>query len=472
MDRICLEDFQTSVGFIHLQQLPTAPLSHLLLQATSINTYQLSLHAYRTCRCRNGLANSMSHRVLSWRHPFAFLAFSLVSVVTPAAVMDTQQVSDHITTRKALRINGSPQHGEVLDFHGERFRWHQIALGMWRGISSEQWDHAIHVRNDTPIAFHDTLRVESSGENDTTPLIPREEDPGSCLAIKSCGVIVRDSLLPYLKNFGHFIRHLIERFGPNIWLFLNQPIIVALTVGVGAAALSGYVAAWTGARNSASRCSKVATDADAIQSAMSSIVAENPYRAISIDFGVDQAGNVAGTMHMEVVSSNGKGDETCGPPPRNMLTIEEPPREGKNVSTQQDLDSSTTAITPLAPPRKPPSQKRDLAITFEIIVAVVSHVAAIATFFNTAYHVLSGLDWPGHEIRNLRITRGLYAFECWVESGFMAPRFVRDLASELLAMSERVVLTGFVGWAVVRQSPGTVHRFALRMVPERGELPT
>lgn len=205
------------------------------------------------------------------------------------------------------------EHGEVSDYLGKTYKWQQVAQDSWRGINPEDWDDKVHTSSDKVIdaAPLPTTDVSTRGLGE---IDERNFLYATCQLAKDCVLIATQGTLYTVSAVGsYFVSKALALSGTeNLWEFFNQPLIVALTVGIGAAALSGAVSAVTSASLTASKCSDTGTDADALNSLISGIAALSPSRAFQATLSV---GGVTGTISMEAVPTTQRGDgNTCGAP--------------------------------------------------------------------------------------------------------------------------------------------------------------
>ena len=223
---------------------------------------------------------------------------------------------DNITTQhstESLLDSRVREHGEISDYQGKTYKWQQVAQGSWRGINPEDWDDTIHVLGErninaaplptTDIAIRDLIEFDK-----------RNFLYATCGLVKNCVLAAAQSTGYTVSAVGSaFIaKALAVSHTANVWEFLNQPLIVALTIDQAGAVLSGVVSAVTAAKLPASKCSSSGTDADALQSIINGIAALNPSRAIQATVSV---GSATGTFSMEAVVTGQRGDgNTCGAP--------------------------------------------------------------------------------------------------------------------------------------------------------------
>ena len=113
-----------------------------------------------------------------------------------------------------------------------------------------------------------------------------------------------------------------QNYGPGLWNFLNQPLIVALLVGAGVGALSGAVTAWTTASIASSKCSDTASDdAEIIKRIIDELSSTQKHRAISVSIRV---GNVIANLTMEAIPNGQDVGDGCTPPPRKLIAKHTP----------------------------------------------------------------------------------------------------------------------------------------------------
>ena len=171
-----------------------------------------------------------------------------------------------------------------------------------------------------------------------------------CQFIKDCALLALQnspfnlgSVIDAFLDVGQQVLQLGKQYGPSLWKFLNQPLVIALPVGVGTAALGGAVSAWTSASIEDSECSKGskrASDADIIKNIVNELGSAQRYRSISAKI---QIGDVTATITMEAVPSGQLADEGCGPPSRNLIA------DGTNIVDETKTPKELIAIEGLTP---------------------------------------------------------------------------------------------------------------------------
>ena len=211
------------------------------------------------------------------------------------------------------------EHGETSDYLGKTYKWQQIAQDSWRGINPEDWDDTVHVRSDRKIDAAPFPTTDIS-TRDLDELDKRNFLYATCGLVKNCVLAVAQGTAYSVSAVGTaFINRALAVSGTqSLWEFLNQPLILALTLDSANAALSGVVSALTAAKLPASQCSSSQSDADAINSIINGIAAANPSRAFQATVSV---GSATGTFSMEAVATGQRGDgNTCGAPGTDPTT--------------------------------------------------------------------------------------------------------------------------------------------------------
>ncbi|KAF2152068.1 hypothetical protein K461DRAFT_313817 [Myriangium duriaei CBS 260.36] len=213
------------------------------------------------------------------------------------------------------------EHGKLATYGNVTYRWHQIGANGWQGISPEQWDDHVHVKSyesiDTTTPTQALARRHSRDISIREPstLYERNFVYASCARVVNCALAVIDGSKYHLGEVarGYAIGVENRARGQAIWGFLNNPVVLAYTVQIGGAAISGAISAITTNRIQASSCSTRKTDVDAIVSAINDGASQHPERAISTTISL--AGGGFGTIRMEAVPTGQRGDgNTCGAP--------------------------------------------------------------------------------------------------------------------------------------------------------------
>ena len=109
--------------------------------------------------------------------------------LTPRAIATNSPISQYPESKPKLRIGHDDSLGESPIYHGvvrvygsERFKMHQLAHGVYRGVKLEDWDDSIHIKNDDKLELtederflaHDSEPTESLGTSLViNPLDPR-----------------------------------------------------------------------------------------------------------------------------------------------------------------------------------------------------------------------------------------------------------------------------------------------------------
>jgi hypothetical protein len=248
-------------------------------------------------------------------------------VTNPPSATDTTSLADlreqsdrFIASTHAL----ARQHGTISNYQGQPYKWHQVAEGAWRGIVPEHWDDSIHIRNDTVIKYSETYPMDFSMNSpntalslyDPTSLIERNFLYATCGFLRTCTLGVVGGTQFVCSTIGNaFVNKVLSLSGQDIWEFLNQPFIVAITVDLAGEIIGGVVGAVTSFRLQASACSNSGTDADTLSSILAAFPADRAGQA-TITFN-----GVTGTFSFEAVPTDQRGDgNTCGAPSTDPST--------------------------------------------------------------------------------------------------------------------------------------------------------
>lgn len=223
------------------------------------------------------------------------------------------------------------EHGQIASYGGQSYKWHQVASGIWRGINPEDWDDNVNIKNDATLDFSADYPTNFSKRSTPTDislwqpssLEDRDFLYNTCQAARKCLIAAQNGAL-YSVGYAYlYLLNAAQSLATSegrqaLWSFLNQPIVVAATIGIGAAYYSGVVSAVTTAQLSASQCSSAQTDLDAIQSLIQSVAAAVPERAFQAAVTYN---GVVGTISMEAVPTGQRGDgNTCGAPATDPTT--------------------------------------------------------------------------------------------------------------------------------------------------------
>ena len=112
-----------------------------------------------------------------------------------------------------------------------------------------------------------------------------------------------------------FINKVLSASGSDVWEFLNQPFIVAITVDLAGEIIGGVVSAITSSHLQASGCSDSGTDADTLSSILAAFPANRAGQATITLKGL------TGTFSFEAVPTDQRGDgNTCGAPATDPST--------------------------------------------------------------------------------------------------------------------------------------------------------
>ena len=240
----------------------------------------------------------------------------------------------------------------------------------------EDWDDAMHIESNASILprsieQHPLPTPALSSPSERKNLVRSDEDlgeridQGTCQYIKTCSLLALQQTTFHLLavtaafiHVGEQILQLGQEYGPSLWKFLNQPLIVGLTIGSGTGALSGAVSAWTSASIAESECSKAGTkvtDANIIEDMVNKLGSAQPYRSVSASI---QIGDVTANITLEAVPHDQEFEEGCRPPPRNLIAdgvnfVDENQENKELISieglTRKEYQESTTALAIFEP---------------------------------------------------------------------------------------------------------------------------
>lgn len=250
---------------------------------------------------------------------FVVLVFALipnmtstpVSAIMESASRDPTPISSAAPSSKDAAISYVPIHGrpgtlstvprhhELHDYEGDSYD-----LGVWQGATQGDWDDAIPIASTTGVGSDlDSTKLrlyrvkkKSPDKNKvslTHHTIEKRVGIGyaqMCQWTKDCALLALQTTKFHLAaivdafiSAAQQATKVAKDYGPSLWKFLNQPLIVALPVGAGVGALSGAVTAWTTASIATSKCSDTASsDAETIKRIIDELSSTQKYRAISV----------------------------------------------------------------------------------------------------------------------------------------------------------------------------------------------
>jgi hypothetical protein len=111
--------------------------------------------------------------------------------------------------------------------------------GAWRDIAPEDWDDSFHIKNDTVIKYSETYPMDFSMNSpntafslhDPSVFVERNFLFATCGFLRTCLVGVVDATQFACNTVGNaFINKVLATSGQDVWEFLNQPYIVAITI--------------------------------------------------------------------------------------------------------------------------------------------------------------------------------------------------------------------------------------------------
>jgi hypothetical protein len=223
------------------------------------------------------------------------------------------------------------EHGQVSQYGGKTYKWQQVANGVWRGINPEDWDDNVNAKSDVVIEYSANYPRDFSKRDATSDISIWQpstlEDRAflyaTCQAARKCYIAVQDGAVYSIGYTYLYFLNVAQNLANNqraqsLWTFLNQPVVVAATVSIGAAYYSGAVSAATSGQVQAAQCSDSQTDLDAMQSLIQAVASAAPERAFQAAITYN---GVVGTISMEAVPTGQRGDgNTCGAPSTDPTT--------------------------------------------------------------------------------------------------------------------------------------------------------
>ena len=160
-------------------------------------------------------------------------------------------VNDHLYERmygEKLEASSDPgtlanarvrEHGEVSDYLGQMYKWHQVAEGAWRGINVEEWDDDKHAINNTKLKDTHCLIRNNSSIQDARRLDSRKLSLTNFPNLEERDVLygvrnfVRSCALTVLAGTQYTVSAVVSAFASkalqvsgtnNLWKFINQPL--------------------------------------------------------------------------------------------------------------------------------------------------------------------------------------------------------------------------------------------------------
>ncbi|KAL6718594.1 hypothetical protein ACLMJK_002828 [Lecanora helva] len=217
----------------------------------------------------------------------------------------------------------SRRQGDISDYRSRTYRWRQLGHGVWQGIPLEEWDDAIHAKNDTTTIVRNSTSAASPAFNSGvsyTGLSRRDTFDNICRVTRACVARELTGIAFTLALVYQTIINVLAVLGPNLWDLLQHPVSLQLRVGHGIAAAAGTVYLWTEGSIKGCLCSRRYSDAEIIEGVIRRLAIDQPYRTIKLSL---PAGEEVANLTIEAIASGHKANETCGPPPRMPSAIGE-----------------------------------------------------------------------------------------------------------------------------------------------------
>ena len=218
-------------------------------------------------------------------------------------------------------------HGAIRTHGDQEYKMHQVADGVYAGVNIEDWDPSVHTPSDTKIDYssiqHRDLQPfsKSVSARGLSPLEARRFNWGQCNLNVDCVYQVGTYVQFGIQSALYYAVLAWQQAKDNrqeIWEFLNKPVIVQVTVGLGAAALSGYVAAMTTIANTPPKtCSSTLDDGMLIREAVQGATAGYSTKAGDISDLSVQVKLSDGRTATVVLNARVNGEttpEVCGAP--------------------------------------------------------------------------------------------------------------------------------------------------------------
>lgn len=251
------------------------------------------------------------------------------SVFNTSAPMNT---SAPAIAARAANIGGQPSeaattpqvfHGAIRIHGDQRYKMHQVAHGVFRGVDVNHWDDSIHVKDDTEL---DSSANEQPKHHPSTsqPLATSTKhletrDDGYCINMLRCVFNNETALhgvgdvMEYFINKATAARAYSEP-GKGLWAFLNKPFVVVLLGGpvshLFSSAYGGYITAQTQASiGDVKGCSGSDSDVDIIRE-----IGNQAYKASDMAAAVYLPGGTAPTIAIAARFGEDSTPEICGAP--------------------------------------------------------------------------------------------------------------------------------------------------------------
>ena len=194
----------------------------------------------------------------------------------------------NMVTRAAEHMvsGGRISHGAVRRTNNGIFRFHQVAKRVWKGVSLDEWNDAIHKRNTG------VLRADGWTKRNTKSILERDIPATTCNMVRSCLIEASEDTGFKINDVGAQLIDTLKILDPsgNFWEYLESGLIIEIVDDKGQA--MGFLYAQTDLHNEKIQtCSSQGTELDAFQAALA--------------MGVD--GTVATDMRVDVKLLSGTG---------------------------------------------------------------------------------------------------------------------------------------------------------------------
>lgn len=157
-------------------------------------------------------------------------------------------------------------HGAIRVHGSQQYKMHQIAHGTFQGVSLEEWDDSIHVKDDTKLDIsglefadaHTDVAVSHPGS--TNALASRIFRYATCQVVLQCvynigtqmliglervlDTLLKTALAAYNRASDVTLNLHMNR--NDIWNFLNRPFIIAIAANAIGSAIGGMAPALLG----------------------------------------------------------------------------------------------------------------------------------------------------------------------------------------------------------------------------------
>ena len=200
----------------------------------------------------------------------------------------------------------------------------QVAQGVFHGVHLEDWDPTIHTKNDAKLEPSTNTRRDlgpGATSSALSPLEDRSFNFGSCQPAIQCAYNIATKVLVGVATLIDTIIETVQRLinNPNLWAFLNKPLVVQVSTAPPLAYfVGGVTAVTTVARTPVSPCSSSSNDADVIRGAVQGAMAGYAGADVSdLTVAITLSDGSEVKINITVRPKNDQTPEVCGAPVEN-----------------------------------------------------------------------------------------------------------------------------------------------------------